>query len=160
MKSCAKCGSTKPFEAFYRLDSARDGRMSTCSECHKQINRINRLSNIEKAREYDRQRAQLPHRVAARKAYAKTDRYRLSHNESSLRFSDTYPEKRAAHRAVRAALRSGSMDRGSCEWCGKQPAHAHHFDYGKPLDVTWLCTEHHALVHKCDRNHKRKVSNA
>ena len=32
-------------------------------------------------------------------------------------------------------------------WCGKI-GEAHHPDYSKPLDVIWLCSEHHAQVHK------------
>jgi hypothetical protein len=35
-----------------------------------------------------------------------------------------------------------------CEVCGAESAHRHHDDYDKPLDVRWLCREHHAELHR------------
>ena len=40
------------------------------------------------------------------------------------------------------------MTRQPCEVCGNAKAQAHHDDYGKPLDVRWLCTTHHAEWHR------------
>jgi len=134
--------------------------MSSCIACDKDRCREYRSRNIDRIREYDRKRSALPHRREARLNYRFTDNFRASHNETTRRYVKDNPAKRAAHVAVRKAIESGAMSRGCCEWCGSYPAQAHHFDYGKQLDVTWLCTEHHALVHKCDREHKRKVSNA
>ncbi len=66
----------------------------------------------------------------------------------SLQFSQRAPEKTAARRAVKQALRSGRMVRQPCERCGKTGRiHAHHEDYSKPLDVRWLCPIHHAEAH-------------
>jgi ribosomal protein L15E len=31
--------------------------------------------------------------------------------------------------------------------CGAKKSVAHHEDYKKPLDVIWLCQEHHKAVH-------------
>lgn len=33
MKSCSKCGESKPLDAFHRDKSARDGHCSRCKEC-------------------------------------------------------------------------------------------------------------------------------
>ena len=58
---------------------------------------------------------------------------------------------------ARDALRSkinGSkkITRQSCEICGVCPAEGHHPDYTKPLDVEWLCTEHHNELHRKERD--------
>ena len=46
------------------------------------------------------------------------------------------------------AIRSGRLTRQPCERCGATPAHAHHDDYLKPLDVRWLCVAHHMQHHR------------
>lgn len=40
----------------------------------------------------------------------------------------------------------GKLKRKPCEICGKK-AEAHHKDYNKPLDVKWLCLQHHVDLH-------------
>lgn len=56
--------------------------------------------------------------------------------------------KGAARRLLRSALEMGKMTRKSCEVCGSTPAHGHHDDYLKPLDVRWLCPIHHYHQHR------------
>lgn len=34
-----------------------------------------------------------------------------------------------------------------CALCGREGKHRHHSDYGKPNDVTWLCTKCHRRLH-------------
>lgn len=57
-------------------------------------------------------------------------------------------EKIAAHSAVAVALKSGALSRKPCERCGADGAQAHHDDYSKPLEVLWLCPEHHGERHR------------
>ena len=54
------------------------------------------------------------------------------------------PEKFAARNAVNNAVLAGTLVRGTCEVpkCDVI-GQAHHDDYSKPLDVRWLCIEHH-----------------
>lgn len=66
------------------------------------------------------------------------------------------PRQEAARQAVRDAIRSGALVRQPCEKCGAQPAHGHHDDYSKPLDVRWLCREHHDEHHSADRHRTRR----
>ncbi len=63
----------------------------------------------------------------------------------------------AAHQAVGRAIARGDLVRQPCEECAGeprwpylalQPAVAHHDDYSKPLDVRWLCREHHYAFHR------------
>lgn len=59
----------------------------------------------------------------------------------------TYEEKQKARRKLRWAVLSGKVKRQPCEKCGSLPSFAHHIDYSKPLDVTWLCRKHHGEAH-------------
>ena len=56
--------------------------------------------------------------------------------------------KHRAQRRVRAAVRDGKIVRGPCEVCGTEPTDGHHDDYTQPLNVRWLCREHHAALHR------------
>lgn len=58
------------------------------------------------------------------------------------------PEKVKARGAVKHALMRGVLVRRPCEVCGAAEVQAHHDDYGKPLDVRWLCTTHHGELHR------------
>lgn len=48
------------------------------------------------------------------------------------------------------AINRGALLREPCLFCDTLPVHAHHHDYTKPLDVTWLCPRHHKLAHKSE----------
>lgn len=52
-----------------------------------------------------------------------------------------------AHSAVHSAKAKGELVKEPCEICGsKVRVEAHHEDYSKPLDVRWLCNNHHRQV--------------
>jgi len=48
------------------------------------------------------------------------------------------------------AIGKGVVVRQSCSECGLEKSEAHHPDYNKPLDVIWVCRQHHALIHKVE----------
>lgn len=54
----------------------------------------------------------------------------------------------AAREAVAAEVQAGRLKREPCERCGEVKTQAHHDDYSKPLQVRWLCQEHHTDVHR------------
>lgn len=56
-------------------------------------------------------------------------------------------EKYMAHLAVQRALNSGDLVRGVCEVCGGENTDAHHDRYDRPLEVRWLCRQHHTRLH-------------
>lgn len=58
-------------------------------------------------------------------------------------------------------VRCGKIERQPCA-CGAEKAQAHHADYSKPLEVTWLCSKCHGLAHSnshCLRGHPRTPEN-
>lgn len=63
-------------------------------------------------------------------------------------------KQRAVARAVAGVYRRrGVLVPKPCAVCGIEqtpaaPMQMHHFDYSKPLDVVWLCHEHHQAVHR------------
>ena len=73
--NCAKCDEWKELSEFYKNDR-------TCKECRKRRVRENRRKNIEYYKEYDRKRANLPHRVEARKAYSQTEAGKAAHKRA------------------------------------------------------------------------------
>jgi ribosomal protein S27AE len=61
------------------------------------------------------------------------------------------PLKEAARRMTQVAIRSGRLLRQPCEKCSAEPAHAHHDDYTRPLEVRWLCRPCHTAHHVAER---------
>lgn len=51
--------------------------------------------------------------------------------------------KTKARDLVYQAVRKGELTREPCEVCGDPKSQAHHEDYARPLEVRWLCQEHH-----------------
>jgi hypothetical protein len=75
-------------------------------------------------------------------------RWRTGQAERRAERTALQRKKRAAHEAVRVALREGLLQRAPCEVCGTtEDMCAHHDDYDKPLDVRWFCREHHSELH-------------
>jgi len=128
-----------------------DGHLNKCKDCVKARVGKHREENLDDIREYDRQRGDLPHRVALRKAYAKTEQGKARVAVGRLAYIERNPEKRAAHVIVGNAVRDGRLVKGPCVHCGNPKANAHHEDYARPLEVTWLCAPCHAAHHKAER---------
>lgn len=147
-KVCRQCEVEQRVMDFYRHPLAADGFMAICKACHRANVRANYQRNREHYREYERGRANLPHRVEARHDYAQTPDGRARGNAAKRRYEDRNPIKYAAKNAVNNAIRDGRLTRQPCEVCGAEKAQAHHDDYSKPLDVRWLCTTHHAEWHR------------
>jgi formylmethanofuran dehydrogenase subunit E len=160
-KRCFKCGETKPLDQFYRHNQMADGHLSKCKDCTKADVIAHRERNLEKVKAYDRQRSNLPHRVAARRAYQKTDRFRDATRKAKAVWENTNPHKRLAVNSVNNAIRTGKIKKpDACSRCGETACRieGHHPDYSKPLDVIWLCETCHKLEHKRLREISRKVA--
>lgn len=44
-------------------------------------------------------------------------------------------------------LRRGKISKEPCFICKSEDSQMHHSDYGKPLDITWVCRECHLSIH-------------
>jgi len=146
MRTCRTYKTEKPLMDFYQQTNGNLFR--ECKECTKVRVRRNRMVKIDYYREFDRRRADLPHRIEARKAYAQTPKGKDALARGSKAWANRNPIKKAASTAVNNAIRDGRLIRQHCEVCGDANAQAHHDDYSKPLEVRWLCQKHHAEWHK------------
>jgi hypothetical protein len=134
MKRCTRCKDEKDASEFQKRRASKDGLTASCKSC---------LSV------YDKSRANDPKRVEARKAYSMTKQGKESHNKASLKYRVENPVKRRAHIIVGNAIRDKKLFKFPCEICGSEDkVHAHHDDYAKPLNVRFLCPEHHSQWHR------------
>lgn len=134
-KTCFKCNETKSIDDFYAHDRMIDGHLNKCKACTRNDVLQNRLRNIERIRQYDRERAKNKDRA---KAAA----------EVSKRWRSEDKRRVAAHNAVARAIRKGTIVRMPCERCGNPKSYAHHENYDEKLNVMWLCQPHHKERHK------------
>lgn len=144
---CKLCNTTKQPADFYSSNK------SGCKECIKARVRDHRQANLERIRSYDRMRGSMPHRIAARKEYQRTPAFAKSHDAAVKRWEANHPERKRASTAVHNAIRDGKL----IPWpvcavpeCSSKPE-GHHPDYGRPLDVVWLCDAHHKAAHALAR---------
>jgi hypothetical protein len=106
--------------------------------------------DIEKYRAASRRRRQSESGKLAKKRYRNGDKGRLTHQREVYRWIKKNPEKARAHMMVLRAIKRGLMSRKPCVICGEDITHAHHIDYSKPYDVTWLCHAHHMNEHQLE----------
>lgn len=55
--------------------------------------------------------------------------------------------RKKAHKKVENAIKFGNLVRQPCNVCGSVDSHAHHEDYNKPMEIIWLCPQHHKDQH-------------
>lgn len=147
MKECFKCLTVKSLSEFYKHPGMADGHLNKCKECTKADSNKHRAENLERVQEYDRSRGNLPHRVAAREAYAETERGKAALLRAKSSYRQRNPIRAAANNAVSKAVRSGKLKKLPCIVCGAEKVEGHHPVYSLPLDVVWLCKEHHQQLH-------------
>lgn len=134
-KKCKKCEQYKPIGDFYKHDKMADGHLNICIDCTKSRVGKHRELNLEKIREYDRQRGKNKERM-------------ISAAIVSSRWRKRDSRIMAAHNKVARALKAGTLERKPCFVCGSKKSYAHHESYNMPLDIVWYCQIHHKERHK------------
>lgn len=157
-KRCTKCGTLKSLDEFHKDAASNDGRKTACKPCRCAATleyektpkgKVNKRKSNARYSKTDKGRVCQKHKS---RRYTQTEKGRYCKNQIIKRQALLHPEKISARSAVKSALRAGKLHRQPCEACGDTPSEAHHEDYGKPLDVTWLCRKHHL-----ERHNKRPV---
>jgi ribosomal protein S27AE len=149
-KRCFKCDQDKPLSEFYKHKMMADGHLNKCKECTKKDTKENKEKNKDYYLEYDRQRANLPHRAEARLAYQQTPEGKEACRKAKEKWRDSNLVKRAAQVMVGNAIRAGKITKSTeCSECGATGRiHGHHDDYTQPMVVRWLCSKCHTAWHK------------
>lgn len=122
MKTCFKCGESKPYSEFYKHAQMGDGYLGKCKECTKADVRKYWRTNVDVLSQTDLMRRKI---------------------------------KKQANTAVGNAIRDGRLVKdAACHYCrtDQQKLVAHHWDYYRPLDVTWLCLRCHRIADMARRD--------
>lgn len=146
-KKCFKCGKIKPLSEFYKHKQMSDGHVNKCKECNKTDVQENYQKNKTYYKLYDlqRNRERKEYIRKKNKAYLELNKEKIIKNKA--KWAKENKHKVGAQIKVRLAIKSGTIKKEPCEICGKLKVEAHHKDYTKPLDVTWLCNKHHNEEH-------------
>lgn len=157
LKTCTKCGETKPLTEFYMIHSGiRAGRYhARCRKCQSVHEARYRAKNKERIREKDRRYHQGNRQRAAERTRKWRDQNREKRREISSRYAAKHGDRRLAHGAVNDAVRRGNFPPAwtmVCEYCQEaQAAHWHHhkgYDREVALDVVAVCKDCHTEAHR------------
>lgn len=136
MRVCTKCLVDKDFSDFHKKGS---GYRSICKDCRKLENPVNRV------------RSRKWYRNNHERALQSNKDWKQNHKKEMMEYKNNWrsrnKKKALAHWAVSNALRSGKLLKQPCESCGSSDVQAHHQDYDRQLDVSWLCDYHHKERH-------------
>jgi hypothetical protein len=157
MKTCFKCSQEKPIEDFYRHPMMADGRLGKCKDCTKKDMRDHRRHNPITVRITDK----LKYRKRRAAHLARAKEYSATHREAvrmaSVRSRQRHPERKKASEMVGNAVRDGRIRKPeTCDFChNATEVAAHHWDYGQPFVVSWLCGRCHRIA-----DHARREAEA
>jgi hypothetical protein len=143
MRTCSRCSFEKDDSEFGVNNAREDGLQAYCRDCMREYARSRgRLKPIG----WERKTANI---VAYRKEYRKNNRekLRLLENDWRERNMEFVLERQKIKDRVRYAVKTGKIVKFPCWVCGSLEVEGHHADYDRPLDVVWLCPEHHRQVH-------------
>ena len=125
MKICCTCRQIKPFSAFSKNRSRKDGLKCYCNVCQKTFNKL----------------------------YHQTKKGKKAIRKAKNHFHIRHPERRKARQAVRDAITAGRLARPdllSCRICKEHATEYHHNSYlpKDKLVVFPVCQKCHSKIHR------------
>lgn len=123
MKFCGRCFLEKPLSEFNKDKYSKSGYRSQCKDCMK--------AERKRLKSYYREWRSRPD---------VKEKYRQYRKERAK----AEPNKMWARNKARKLKRPDTCERCGCT-CFVE---AHHDDYARPLDVTWLCRKCHLKWHE------------
>jgi 5-methylcytosine-specific restriction endonuclease McrA len=124
-KVCKGCGVEKSFDEYYAAARNLDGRMGKCKACVKGSVKENRSNRRQQYAEYERSRANLPHRVEARRKYQEEHKERITEYKKAWTRANgarTISYKRAYYEQNYEEVIARST-----EWAGNNPERVKQF---------------------------------
>jgi hypothetical protein len=123
-------------------------RQKQAERCKKNY-RMHRKERVEYMKAYYRTHHDERTAYARKVRYVNIDTVREIEREKRRTHQNdpAYAERNIAHNAVGNAKRKSLLVKKACLICGRIDVQAHHENYAKPLDIIWLCKEHHIERH-------------
>lgn len=155
VRTCRECGAKSDSSRFYPNITTH------CAVCWAKSVKAKRDANLDEYRAKDRARSDQPQRVEARREYQLTITAERKSKYIRKNWAK-YPEKRAANVLLGNGVARGIINKPSnCEICNAECStpkslHAHHEDYSKPFDVTWMCRTCHGMKHREENEKARR----
>lgn len=159
-KTCNVCKENKSIGNFYKQKAGLYGRTGECKSCRKLRSIKWAKENKEKKREYEKKRSLLVDRKEEHKIWREKNPnyFKEYYNQNkdirlkcNKRYLENNPNRSKTYAIYRKAIRDKLIIKSDqCQICGMSniKIHGHHFDYSKPLQVTWLCIKCHKDVHR------------
>ena len=145
MRRCCICKVEKELNEFNKCKSSKDGRQNKCKICLKQWYQLNK----EKKKQYQKEYWHLNRENIKnyQQDYSQLNREKM--RDKGNQYYRRNPEKHKARSMLNYAVRSGKIHKPLYCSCCDSDKHleAHHTDYSKPLEVTWLCRTCHRELH-------------
>lgn len=71
-----------------------------------------------------------------------------AHRPAQREMTPEQRRKANARSYAKVYLRRGKIHQQPCSTCGSPDSEMHHPDYSLPLQIVWLCREHHLSHHQ------------
>lgn len=170
-KICTKCKEERALIEFSLNKTTNDGLQSWCKTCINIAVKKYRDSDQGKRKIKKYRQSEIGKQVAKKSRQSENGKKKIEeyrHSERGKEWTNKYcqsekgkairlkhtkkwreanPIKLKAQTLIKRKVRSGKIIRMPCQTCGDVKSHGHHCDYSKPLEVMWLCHQHHRLWH-------------